>query len=481
MPFPDTQQSEAVSTVPLVVDVDGTLVKGDLLIESIARLLRESPLKLFRLPFWLTKGRAYLKRKVAEARPLPLSTLSLDDRVMQEITNAAADKREVWLVSGADACLVAPLAEHVGTTGYLASDGRTNLVGFDKAAALVKRFGEGGFDYVGNALHDLPVWRRARRAIGVNLSVGLMRKLRAMDRDARLLPRAGHRFVDYLQALRPHQWLKNMLVFAPIVAAHETQTGTYLVAFGVFAAMSACASGTYLFNDLCDLPYDRQHHGKRLRPVAAGNVSLSLVILLGVALMAGGLATAFWLSFAAGLWVLLYLMLTLAYSLWIKRWIFADVVVLALLYTVRLLAGAAAASIVPSGWFLGFAVFAFLALALVKRRTELHNIKDSVTATSTGRGYLAEDRVIFSAFSAAASFASVVVLMLFIQTPSVALRYQHPELLWLLCPLLLYWFGRVTLLANRGMIDDDPLTFTIRDRASWFSGIAFLAVFAAAL
>ena len=229
---------------PLVVDVDGTLVAGDLLVEGAARLLAASPLTLFALPIWLVKGRAALKRRIAAAVPLPPSSLVLNPAVLDEIAAAKVAGREVWLASAADERVVAPLADAVGAAGWFASDGRTNLSGEAKAAALVERFGEGGFDYAGNERRDLAVWRRARRIIGVNLPARLVREVRTLDEGARLLPGLGGGPRDALRALRPHQWVKNALAFVPLIAAHETGAGPYLVAAGIFVALSACASGT---------------------------------------------------------------------------------------------------------------------------------------------------------------------------------------------------------------------------------------------
>ena len=272
------------SAPPLVVDVDGSLVSGDLLIEGVARMLADSPLKVFALPFWLAGGRAAGKRRVARAAPLPPETLALNRAVLEEIADAKAAGREVWLASAADEIVVAPLADAVDATGFLASDGRINLAGRVKAAALVERFGESGFDYVGNERRDLAVWGRARRAIGVGLSARLAREVRALDGEARLLPRSGGTPRDYFRALRPHQWIKNVLVFVPLVAVHEITGAAYLAAAVVFAALCAVASGTYLLNDLLDLAHDRLNESKRHRPMAAGRVRLLPMIGLGAAL-----------------------------------------------------------------------------------------------------------------------------------------------------------------------------------------------------
>ena len=464
-------------TAPLVVDVDGSLVAGDLLIEGVVRLVAARPLALFALPFWLAAGRAALKRRIARAAPVPPPTLVLHPAVLDEIAAARAAGREVWLASAADALVVAPLAEAVGAAGWFASDGRTNLAGRAKAAALVERFGEKGFDYVGNERRDLAVWARARRAVGVDLPARLARELRALDADARLLPGIGGRRFAWLRALRPHQWVKNALVFAPLAAAHATAAESYATAAVLFAALSAGASGTYLFNDLLDLPHDRRHPDKRRRPLAAGEAPLLPMLGLGAVLAAGGLAAAFRLPAGAGLSVALYLAVTAAYSLWLKRVVLLDVVTLAGLYVLRVLAGGMAVSVPLSPWFVAFFMFVFLALAVVKRQNEL---RESGGSAAGGRAWRTDDLPVLAAIGSAAGFASVVVFALYVQSPEVSERYARPEILWVICPLLVYWLGRMALLANRGAVGGDPLVFALRDRTSWLTGLGALAALAAA-
>ena len=287
--------------------------------------------------------------------------------------------------------------------------------------------------------------------------------------------------MDYLRALRPHQWVKNLLVFAPLVAAHETRPGPYLVVAGLCAALTACAAGTYVLNDLLDLPYDRRHPGRRHRPLAAGAVRLLPAGGLAAALAASGLAAAFWLSVPAGRWVLLYLAVTVVYSLALKRKLFADVIALAVLFTLRVLAGGAAAAVPLSPWFLAFSVFVFLALAVAKRQSELQALRAADLSAAGGRAYRAEDLAVLAALGAASSFAAVVVLTLYVSSPAVSERYAQPDFLWLVCLLLLYWLGRTMLLANRGDVGDDPVVFALRDRTSWLVGGGMLTLFAAAL
>ena len=282
--------------------------------------------------------------------------------------------------------------------------------------------------------------------------------------------------LDYLRAMRPHHWSKNLMVFVPLLAAHGTEAGLYFRLLGVFAALSACASGTYLLNDVLDLSHDRRHRGKRRRPLAAGRIALQPTVGIGLALVAAGLAAAFGLSVAAGCGVLLYLAATFAYSLWLKRKTFIDVIVLALLYAIRVLIGGAAVSVAPSQWLLTFSLFIFLAIAIAKRQTELAAGDGEVH----GRDYRAEDVPAMAALGAGSGFAAVVVLSLYVQSPEASALYAQHELLWLVCPLLTCWLGRLTLLAGRGALGDDPVVFAMRDRPSWLTGVAMAAVVVAA-
>ncbi len=469
------------SPVPLIVDVDGTLIRGDLLAEGVARLAGTRPLKLLALPFWLARGRAGFKRRLAEAAPVEPASLVLEPSVTARIAAAQAEGRPVYLASASDERLVAPLAAFVGADGHFASDGCENLAGAAKARALSAAFGAGGFDYVGDERRDLAVWKAARHAIAVGAGPGFAAKVRAVDPDAEFLPARTAAARDYLRALRPHQWIKNLLVFAPMAAAHVADAPSLLAATIAFFALSFCASGTYVFNDILDLPHDRAHPTKRHRPLASGRLPVIPAAALAVAMIVTGLAGAFAVSASLAGMIAAYLAITAAYSLHLKRKTFIDVVTLATLYTVRVLAGAVAVSVAISHWFLAFSIFIFLALAIVKRLRELIGLRIAGQDRSSGRSYAVEDLPVLAALAGASSFAAVLVLALYINSPQVGAQYTRPDMLWLLCPLLLYWLGRIVLLANRGLVDDDPVVFAVRDRASRLVAFCAIAVFAAAL
>ncbi len=296
-----------------------------------------------------------------------------------------------------------------------------------------------------------------------------------------MLPGGERGMRDIVQVLRPHQWIKNVLVFVPLVAAHEMGLSGWLAAAGTSVAFCACASAGYVLNDLIDLPHDRSHPGKRHRALAAGRVRTRTMAVIAGALACAGVPLAFVVSPAAGRAVLGYLLTTTAYTMYLKRVLFLDVMTLAVLYAMRIVAGAAAAAIPVSPWLSAFSLLIFVALATVKRQRELYAPAAAGGPALAGRAYRSEDRMVLIALAAASGFASVVVLALYVQSSTVSARYEQPHLMWLICPLLVYWLGRLLLLANRGAIDDDPVAFALRDRASWLTAAGIVAAFAAAL
>jgi 4-hydroxybenzoate polyprenyltransferase len=332
---------------------------------------------------------------------------------------------------------------------------------------------EGQFDYAGNDAVDLPILSRARYAILVNPT---QRVKKATQRTARLQhifaePRTG--LVPYLKAIRVHQWLKNLLLFVPLFTAHEWSNLTLaLHAFLGWFAFSQCASSVYLLNDLLDLPADRNHPRKRTRPLAAGDIPLLHGGGLMILLLFLGLSTAVGLSWRFLGLVLLYLVCNLAYSLRLKAMALIDVLILAGLYTLRIIAGAVAIEVMPSFWLLAFSMFVFLSLALVKRCSELHTCLKMSQQETRGRGYQVSDLDYLHSMGTASGYLAVLVLALYVNNPELAKHYSHPEILWVLCLTVLYWVSRVWLKAGRGEMHDDPLVFTIKDRGSQLVFIA---------
>lgn len=454
--------------IPLCVDLDGTLIRSDLLFESALSLLRRNPFYLFCLVLWLLRGRAHLKREIAARADVDASTLPYDERVLAWLREQGETQRPRVLCTASDARLAGDVAAHLGLFDeVLASDGARNLAGRHKGEMLRERYGERGFDYAGNEYRDLHIWKHARRAIVVNAHNGLARAAADCCEVERVFEPAPASLRIWLKALRLHQWLKNLLVFLPLFAAHRVlEAGTALNCLLAFVAFGLCASGVYVLNDLFDLDSDRRHPRKRLRPLAAGTLPLLHGLAAAPLLTLAGLGLALYVSAAFAGVLLIYYALTLAYSLRLKRIVMLDVIVLAALYTVRIIGGAVVIGGGLSFWLLAFSMFLFLSLAMLKRYTELLAARDSGKMSASGRGYSVEDIALIQSLGGASGYMSVLVLALYINSTASEVLYTRPQVLWLLCPLLLYWISRVWLIAHRGSMHDDPVVFAMVDRVS---------------
>jgi 4-hydroxybenzoate polyprenyltransferase/phosphoserine phosphatase len=468
--------------VPLVVDLDGTLVRTDTLHESLLVLLKRNPLLLVLAALWLLKGRAAFKAEVGRRVRLDAARLPYSEPLLAFLSEEKARGRRLVLATAADQSIAEAVAAHLDLFSEVyASDGVVNLSGARKLARLKQAHPE--FDYAGDGEVDLALWREARRAVVVHGSPGLERRVRALGRgEVRVFqaPRAGLR--TWVKALRVHQWAKNALVFVPVLAAHRGLDLELLrQAVLGFVAFSLCASSVYVLNDLLDLDSDRQHPTKRERPFASGDLPVRLGAMLAPVLLVAGFTVALWvlpLPFAALLAT--YYVTTLAYSLYLKQVLVLDVLVLAGLYTVRLFGGSLATGVPTSSWLFTFSMFLFLSLALVKRLSEVRRLRLANAETTPGRGYLASDYEQLSSLGVAAGYISVLVLAFYITSKEVTVLYAHPERLWLLCPVMLYWVSRVWLLAHRGLVNEDPLVFALRDKVSYAVGLAAALVLLAA-
>ncbi len=459
---------EAAGAIPLVVDLDGTLVKTDLLAESLFALLKHNPLYIFLFPFWLWKGRAFFKKEISRRVALDVSVLPYHPEFLAHLQRERDRGRRLVLATGSDEAIASQVAAHLSLFDMvLASNGVVNLAGRAKRECLAARFGEKRFDYAGNSWRDLTVWSSARKALLVNSSRGLPRRAARVTEIERVFDGRRGALHAYLRALRPGQWLKNLLVFAPLVMAHRFHEPDLLAKASLaFCAFGFCASSVYLLNDLADLPADRRHPHKRLRPFAAGEIPLlwgfgSAPLLLGLAFLMGLALPPPFIGMLA-----IYFVLNLAYSFALKRVVLLDVLVLAGLYTMRIMAGSAALAIWPSSWLLAFSTFLFLSLALVKRYAELGIMRRVNGETAQVRGYRVIDMELLASLGGGSGYVAVLVLAIYISSGAAGASYTRHMLMWLLCPLLLYWISYVWLTAHRGGMNDDPLVFTVRDRAS---------------
>jgi 4-hydroxybenzoate polyprenyltransferase len=456
-------------SVPLCVDLDGTLTPIDTLHEGVLGMARQAPLALLSLPFWLISGKARLKREVAGRTRFDATHLPLNASLLCWLEAERRSGRRLLLVTAADSAIAAQVAARVDLFDEtIASDGARNLSAETKRAALVERFGERGFDYVGDENADEHVWRSARKAIVVGSHRRAQRARRIAEVERVFPPAPGGPKV-WLQAMRLHQWVKNALIFLPAVLAHQILQPTPLLQSALaFVAFGLCASSVYLMNDLFDLSADRRHPRKSRRPFATGALSArsgivaSCLLLCASALLAWVVGVPFAIVLAG------YYVVTWTYTLRLKRAALVDVMTLAGLYTIRIIAGAAATAIPLSFWLLAFSVFIFLSLGFVKRYTELNDARlaGNVAGRSPGRGYGSDDLPLLMNLGIAAGYSTVVVMALYINSSDSQALYRHNWPLWLVCPLLLYWLSRIWLLTTRGQMHDDPVVFALRDRIS---------------
>lgn len=413
-------EAGVVTPASLWIDLDGTLIRSDPLLESLVLLIKRNPLVLLRLPLWLLRGKETLKAEIAARVTLDPAALPYNKAFVSWLETQRRAGRRLWLYSAGDEQLARRVAEHLGLfDGVSAGDPSTPLAGADKAVFPDRR----------NTLRTT------------------------------------------VRALRPHQWAKNILILIPILAAHKV-TDLPLLGTAVLAlvAFCLCASSVYLLNDLLDLEADRAHPRKSLRPFAAGDLSILAGLVLAPALLAAGALIATFLPWKFQLVFASYYVLTLMYSFFLKGWVLLDAITLAGLYTLRIIAGAAAVTVPLSFWLLLFSVFLFLSLAFVKRFAELEGLRRQQRLRAAGRGYCVDDLPMLQSLGSASGYLSVLVLALYINSPEIQALYHQPKTIWLLCVLMLYWVSRVWMQAARGLMHDDPVVFALKDRVSLVIG-----------
>lgn len=454
----------------LYVDLDGTLIATDLLHESFLSALARSPWVALQSLAWLAAGRPRLKEELARRADIDVATLPYREPVLAFLREERARGRRIVLATASWGGLAERVAAHLGLFDeVLATSRDTNLKGEAKARRLEEHCGGAGFDYVGDSRADFPVWQRSRHAYVVDYRGRIHGAMPPGVEVRRVFgpesPRDGS---PLLRALRPHQWAKNLLVLVPLAAAHRLGQGEMVLdALQAFLCFCLLASSAYLLNDLLDLAADRAHPRKRARPLASGELSIPAGLFLFALTLAAGLAASAGLPAPFRAALVVYFTLTLAYSFGLKRVPIIDVIALAGLYTVRIVAGAYAIVVPLSFWLLAFAMFLFFSLALVKRYAELVSLRLEGMPGAPGRGYSGNDVDIVLAMGAASAMVSALVLALYMNGDTVQVLYTRPDILWLLCPLLLYWISRVWLLAARGQMHDDPVLFAVRDLASY--------------
>ncbi len=463
----------------LFVDLDRTLIATDMLFESLLLLAKESPTSLLRVPGWLMQGKAALKRHLADRVMPDVTHLPYRPQVLDFLKQQKDAGRRIILITASDQRIADAVATHLGLFDEaIGSDASRNLKGARKLEHIESLCTERGwpkFGYLGDTWADLPIWRRCEEVYVANATPKLTRRLAADAKKHTVVHQRTPIFAAIVKVMRPHQWAKNVLVFLPVVLSHKWTPENLLLSLLAFAAFSVVASSVYITNDLLDIESDRRHHSKHRRPFAAGRLPVELgPPLAAILLIAGFAASLIALPHRFTATLAGYLVITLLYSFWLKRKLLVDVILLAGLYTLRLLAGGFAVSVTVTDWLLAFSMFIFVSLAFVKRYTELARQAELETAHNSSRGYMHSDLQLIKSIGVTSGFAAVVIFALYLKSDEVKHLLSpdqplnaNPTALWLICPLLIYWNSRMWFMADRGFVHDDPLVFAAKDKISW--------------
>jgi len=473
-------------SIPLLVDMDGAIVASDTLFETTILFLKKSPFMFFMLFVWLLRGKHVLKGELSKRTHLNVETLPYRQDVIDYLEQQFEQGRKIVLLTGSWVDIARRVANQFEfISDVIATNHERNMTGHAKAKIAKEMWGEQLFDYLGNEKKDLQIWKIARKAVVVG-NEPLARAAGDVVKLEKVFPVELLSFRIWLKAIRIHQWTKNVLIFVPLLTSHSLlKPEAVSSAFIAYFSFCAVASATYLLNDLLDLEADRKHSIKKYRPLAAGKMSILQATLNGIVLLGGGIVLAiFYLNMYFLLVLLGYLALTILYSFILKHLQTADVISLASLFTLRIIAGAAAIGVVLSFWLLCFSMFLFLSLAMVKRVSELIHVEKqsgSELQKVTGRDYLTADIVVLQSLGGASGFMAVLVFALYINSGQVIKMYSSPEVLWLVVPVVAYWVMRIWIIAARGQMDEDPISFAIRDKQSWLTATTLFLIFVLAI
>ncbi len=482
-PTPDASAPPSTSGgATLYVDLDGTLIQSDLLVESAIGLVKTDPAALWSLPGWLMQGRAVLKRRLTDrAMPDP-AELPYRPQVLDYLRGQRAAGRRLILATAADRRAADRVADHLGLfDGILASDGHHNLKGSAKLEAIREHAAGQPFAYLGDCAADEPIWAAAGERLMAGGDAKLHRRVTRDGQACTVLAERGPVMAALFVAMRPRQWVKNGLLFVPMLAGHAVTAENLLSVFIGIVCFCLAASSIYLVNDTLDVHADRTHPTKSRRPIPAGRLSIPHALAaVPILILASLLISAVFLPWAFLGWLVTYLVVTLLYSVNLRSRLLIDVITLAGLYALRIFAGGAVVDISPSFWLLTLSIFLFLSLGFVKRYAELRSIADEEATTHAAstrhsdRSYTPEDRGLIQLMGVVSGYAAAIVLCLYLNDPISTELYARPELLWPVVPLFLYWISRIWLIAQRGRMNEDPVAWAVGDRLSWVLGLTVL-------
>jgi len=464
--------------LPLIIDLDGTLIKTDSLHESLLELIKTSPSCLLLLPYWLWRGKAYFKEQVSSRSQINPELFPHNKEFLAWLREERSRGRYLVLCTAANKKIAESISEKLNIFDeVISSDENINMAGNVKAEYLNKRFGSKKYDYAGNSKVDLKVWRYSNTGIVIAKRQNLIKSARMVTDISRVFIVRKNSFYEYIRLLRVHQWLKNLLIFVPIIAAHDLSSfGKWIALITAFISFSFCASFVYILNDLFDIENDRSHPKKKERPFANGNISIPMGILTALCMLSVSIITAQNLSNEFKVCLLIYFLVTCFYTIIIKKIVIIDCLVLAFLYTLRIISGVVIVGEPLSFWLLAFSLFLFLSLAFVKRYAELVLTMNKADRMVIGRGYATSDAPLVQIMGIAAGYISVLILALYLNSEAVLKLYRAPQVIWFGVCIILFWISWVWMQAHRGKMNEDPLIFAIKDRVSLISGALFIII-----
>ncbi len=456
------------NNVPLCVDLDGTLLRTDLLYESIIYLLKKNFFYIFIIPFWFLKGRYYTKYKLLQYVSPNVSSLPYNSEIIDFIKREKEKGRTITLVTASAQALAEKVANYLEIFDFVyASKDGINLVHQNKADFLIDRFGYKNFDYIGDSYKDIVVWENSNTAHIVTNDNNLINIVEQKTKIGKIfnIPKEG--LSVYLKQIRVHQWIKNLLIFVPTFLAHKTDFNNFLDLILAFFSFSFIASAIYVINDLADIESDRNHSTKKYRPLASGQMKiLTSFKIIPILFILGFVLSLFTYNFSFVIILLIYTVITILYSFYLKKLYLIDIIILSILFTIRLFAGGIITNTTISPWLLSFTLFIFLSLGALKRYTELKGLLSSQKVKTKGRDYYIDEIPLLLNLGISTGIVSILVFMLYINNPDVSYLYNNPYYLYLIIPILLYWILRMWFEAHRGLMNDDPISYAIKDKVS---------------
>ena len=450
----------------LAVDLDRTLIKADLLEEAIFLYLKKRPWGAYMLATALLKSRANLKNFLVSNVDIKVDLLPYNSKVIDRIRLAREAGHTIVLASASPVRFVQAVADHLGIFDKVIATENNNLKGLHKLEALKTSYPGAEISYIGDSNSDIPLWKDLGKALMVNPSRLTRKRVEFAKIPIDMIDDSQHLTLKLIRrSFRYHQWAKNFLLFLPLFLAHAYQIDLWKITLLAFISFSFTASSIYILNDLFDLEADRKHPKKRERPFASGALSISQGVILYGITSSLALLMAVLINPGFLICLLIYFIANLAYTLRLKQVHSLDIIMLAGMYTIRIMAGSETTGIEVSQWLLGFSTFLFFGLAALKRFVEVSALAPGQRAA--GRGYFAEDKVPLAALGGASSLMACLVLALYFNSPAVYQLYQKPDVLWLILPIHMYWVSSIWILASRGQIDDDPVLHTIKSRTTY--------------